>query len=357
MTEHATDAHTKNGVQNGKSTAPRHDPKVITALRRFAISITIFNILGYTLLGFEQPWSWPLVALATAYATEIVLELVGARMEGRATRFAGGGPKGMMEFLFPAHITGLALNMLTYVNDHIEVMVFGVVVAVSAKWILRAPVRGRLRHYMNPSNLGICVILLLFPWASIAPPYHFTENVDTWIGWLIVAIILISGTILNAKLTGRMWLIGAWLATFALQAIVRGWLFDTSIPAALGMMTGVAFVLFTNYMVTDPGTTPSKPASQVAFGSGIALLYGFFMVAHVAYGLFFATAAVCLIRGLFFWSLHFVDKARTQREAELREAGSGEAEAVALSGNGSSNGNGNGQTGARLKDDSPAVRT
>jgi hypothetical protein len=62
--------------------------------------------------------------------------------------------------------------MLIYVNDQLLVMIFGVAVAIGAKWVLRAPVRGRLRHYMNPSNFGITVILLLFPWASIAPPYH-----------------------------------------------------------------------------------------------------------------------------------------------------------------------------------------
>jgi hypothetical protein len=298
----------------------RHDPKVITALRRFAISISIFNIIGYTILGFEQPWTWPFVALATAYTAEILLEIIGARGEGRIPRFRGNGFRGLMEFLLPAHITGLALNMLTYVNDQVLVMMFGVVVAVGAKWVLRAPMRGRMRHFMNPSNFGITVILLLIPWASIAPPYHFTEHVDTWVGWLIVAIILISGTILNAKLTGRMWLIGAWLITFALQAIVRGLVFDTAIPGALGMMTGVAFVLFTNYMVTDPGTTPSKPASQVAFGAGIALMYGFFMIAHIAYGLFLATATVCLIRGVFLWSLHFANKAREQYEASQRQA-------------------------------------
>ncbi|MFI7120178.1 enediyne biosynthesis protein [Amycolatopsis sp. NPDC049868] len=300
-----------------QSAVPRHDPKVIVALRRFAISITVFNILGYTVLGFEQPWSWPLIALLTAYATEIALELVSARTDRRAPRFLGNGGKGLLEFLYPAHITGLALNMLTYVNDQVLVMMFGVFVAVSAKWVLRAPVRGRLRHYMNPSNLGISVILLLFPWASISPPYHFTERVDSWIGWVIVAVILVSGTMLNAKLTGRMWLIGAWLVVFVLQAVVRGWLFDTSISAALGMMTGVAFVLFTNYMVTDPGTSPSSPGAQVAFGAGVALLYGFFMISHIAYGLFFATTAVCLIRGLFLWSLHLVHKAAERRAAEL----------------------------------------
>lgn len=300
------------------ATPTRHNPKVVTALRRFAISITIFNILGYAVLGFEQSWLWPIIAVTTAYAVEIGLELVGARAEGRPPRFAGNGPRGVIEFLYPAHITGLALNMLTYVNDQILVMVLGVVVAVSTKWVFRAPVHGRLRHFMNPSNFGIAFILVVFPWASIAPPYHFTEHVNTPTSWVIVAVILASGTLLNAKLTGRMWLIGAWLTVFALQAIVRGMVFGTSIPAALGMMTGVAFVLFTNYMVTDPGTSPSAPGSQLAFGSSVALLYGFFMIAHIAYGLFLATAMTCLIRGMFLWALHLVDGARAERGAEAR---------------------------------------
>lgn len=290
--------------------------KTITALRRFAISITVFNIIGYTVLGFEQPWVYPFIAVATAYTAEILLEIIGARVQNRDVRFKGNGFKGLVEFLFPAHITGLALNMLTYVNDQVLVMIFGVVVAVGAKWVLQAPVRGRLRHYMNPSNFGITIILLVFPWASIAPPYHFTEQVDSWVGWVIVGIIMVSGTVLNAMLTQRMWLIGAWLITFALQAIIRGLVFDTAIPGALGMMTGVAFVLYTNYMVTDPGTTPSKPASQILFGSGVAIAYGFFMVVHVAYGLFLATALVCLIRGLFLWGLHFSQKATAKWEAE-----------------------------------------
>ncbi|MEU0743904.1 enediyne biosynthesis protein [Streptomyces sp. NPDC006134] len=298
-------------------TAVRHNPKVTTALRRFAISISVLNIFGYTLLGFEQPWLWPFVALATGYTVEIVLELLGARAEGRAPRFTGGGFKGLVEFLFPAHITSLAVNMLSYVNDKMWVMVFGVIVAVGTKWVLRAPVKGRMRHFMNPSNFGIAVILVLFPWASIAPPYHFTEYLDGGFDWLVPAIIITLGTMLNAKLTERMWLILAWVVGFALQAIVRGLLFGTSIPAALAMMTGVAFVLFTNYMITDPGTTPSSKWGQIAFGGGVAALYGVLTAMSVAYGLFFATALVCAVRGAFLWTADIVARKRAEEALAL----------------------------------------
>lgn len=305
---------------NQQAAPPRHDPKVVTALRNFTISISVFNILGYTLLGFEQPWLWPFAALATGYVVEIALEAISARGEGRAPRYAGRGLRGLVEFLYPAHITSLAVNMLIYVNDQIWMMMFGVIVAVGTKWVLRAPMRGRMRHYMNPSNFGIVIILLLVPWASVAPPYHFTENVSGAVDWIIPAGIAVAGTVLNSKLTGRMWLIGAWLLTFALQAILRGLFFDTSIPAGLGTMTGVAFVLFTNYMITDPGTSPAKPGSQIAFGSGVAVIYGVLMVAHIAYTIFLATALVCLIRGCFLWGVHFVNKAREQFEAQQRDA-------------------------------------
>jgi enediyne biosynthesis protein E5 len=311
------DAKTGGTPPTGKP-PKRHDPKVVIALRRFAISITAFNIAGYLFLGFEQPWIWPFVAVATGYTVELALEWIGCRVEGRAPRYAGNGFKGLMEFLFPAHITSLALNMLIYVNDRIWVMMFAVTLAVAAKWILRAPVRGTMRHYMNPSNLGILMVLVLFSWGSIAPPYHFTEHLNDWGSWILPGIIIVTGTMLNAKLTNRMWLIMGWLSFFALQAIVRGILFDTSISAALAVMTGVAFILYTNYMVTDPGTTPSKPGAQFAFGAGVAVVYGVFMVAHIAYGLFFATAIVCLIRGMFLWGLHFVNKVRAQAEAEGR---------------------------------------
>ncbi|UQX05362.1 RnfABCDGE type electron transport complex subunit D [Streptomyces sp. RerS4] len=311
-----------------KPAPPRHDVKVVTALRRFAISISVLNILGYTVLGFEQAWLWPFIAVATAYTTEIVLEAISARVDGRAPRYAGGGFKGLVEFLFPAHITGLAVNMLTYVNDRVWVMVFGVVVAVGTKWVLRAPLKGRMRHYMNPSNFGIAIILLLFPWASIAPPYHFTEYLHGPADWVLPAVIVALGTLLNAKLTGRMWLILAWLVGFALQAVVRGLIMGTAIPSALGMMTGTAFILFTNYMVTDPGTSPSKRNSQIAFGAGVAALYGLLTALGIAYGIFFATALVCLIRGGYLWGLHFLDK---QRAAQAKEAAAGAARPEGLS--------------------------
>lgn len=269
----------------------------LAALRRFAIAITILNILGHTVLGFEQSWAQPLLALATAYSTELLLELVNAWSQRRSPQFAGGLGR-LVTFLLPAHISGLAVAMLLYANDRLWPIVFATAAAIASKVIFRAPVGKGVRHFFNPSNFGITLTLLLFSWVGIAPPYQFTENLDRIGDWLLPAIIIISGSFLNSKLTHRMPLIIAWLCGFALQAVTRSFVFDTPLLAPLLPMTGMAFILYTFYMVTDPATTPNGTWGQIAFGLSVALAYSLLMVFHIVFGLFFALTIVCTLRGI-----------------------------------------------------------
>lgn len=292
---------------------PSRDPRYL-ALRNFAISITIFNIFGYTLLGWEQPWLWPFLAVITAYVTETVFDLAGAWAEHRPPGFVGRGPRGVMEFLLPSHITGLACNMLLYANNQWWAVMFAVVVAVSQKHVLRAPIAGRMRHFMNPSNLGISVTLLaLGSWVSISPPYQFTEWANPYFRLMIPMIILTAGTVLNAMLTRKTALIVGWMGSFAIQAFVRHWIFGVQLNTALSVMTGVAFVLFSNYMITDPATTPTKPLAKFMFGSAVGFTYGVLMAFNVVYTLFFALSIVCAARGLGWWVAHRMSKHQQRR--------------------------------------------
>lgn len=278
----------------------KRDPRYL-ALRNFAISMSIFNILGYWVLGFEQPWTWPIFALLIGYSTEIVIEILAARANGRAPAFSGNGAWGVYTFLLPAHITALAANMLLYANDIFWPIAFAVVVAIGQKAIFIAPIKGRLRHFMNPSNLGITITLLAFSWVNIAPPYHFTEHVPDMIRIAIPLIIITAGTVLNAMLTKKVPLIVGWLGAFVIQAIIRAEIWDVALWAALAPMTGVAFVLFTNYMITDPGTSPSSPRAMFMFGSSVGVVYGVLMAFNVVYTLFFAVTIVCAARGAWWW--------------------------------------------------------
>jgi len=269
----------------------------LTALRRFAIAITVLNILGHTVLGFEQSWAQPLVALATTYSMELLLEWVDARANRRKPRFAGGFRE-VVNFLLSAHITGLACAMLLYANERLWPIAFASAVAIGSKAILRVPVGNGTRHVYNPSNFGITVTLLLFPWVGIAQPYMFTENLTGVWDWVLPGLIVISGSYLNIKLTHRLPLILTWLGCFALQALLRSLVFGTPAVAPLMPMTGVAFILYTFYMMTDPATTPNEPRGQMAFGAAVAATYGLLLVNHIVFGLFFALTIVCTLRGL-----------------------------------------------------------
>jgi hypothetical protein len=304
------------------------DPRYL-ALRNFAISISVFNVLGYTLLGFEQPWLWPILAIGTAYVTEIVFELISAWSQQRAPRFTGRGPRGFLEFLLPAHITALAVNMLLYANSAFWPILFGVVVAVAQKHVLQAPIAGRTRHFMNPSNFGIVMVLLLFSkHVAIAPPYMFTEWANTLFKLLIPLVILGAGTLINATLTKRIPLIVGWAGGFVIQALLRHWIWGVQLNTALGVMVGVAFVLFTNYMITDPGTTPMKPRPQFMFGSSVAIVYGVLMAFNIVYTLFFATVIVCAARGLGWWAAYLWNKRRAATVAATGEGQAGASRVV-----------------------------
>jgi hypothetical protein len=286
------------------------DPRY-KALRNFAISMSIFNILGYTVLGFEQPWTWPIFALAVGYSAEIAIELIAAWAQRRRPAFRGHGAWGIYTFLLPTHITALAANMLLYANDLFWPIAFAVVVAIGQKAVLQAPIKGRMRHFMNPSNFGITITLLAFSWVNVAPPYHFTEHVPDVIRIMVPVIIITAGTVLNAVLTKKVALIMGWMGSFVIQALVRHFVWDVALWAALGPMTGVAFILFTNYMVTDPGTTPASFRAQFMFGSSVGVVYGVLMTFNIVYTLFFAVTIVCLARGLFWWGKWLLDRRRT----------------------------------------------
>lgn len=288
------------GSSQPSASLPTASPKPVdlrlAALWRFSIAISVLNILGHTVLGFEQSHLHPLVSLATAYSVELLIELGEAWAAGRRPRFLGSW-KTFAEFLLPAHISGLAVAMLTYSGERLAPVMLGAAIAIGSKAFLRNVSARGARHFMNPSNLGIACVLVLFPSVGVAPGYHFVEGLTGIGDWILPGIIICTGSLLNTLFTKRIPLIAGWLLGFIAQAVVRHLLFDTSLIGSLMPMTGVAFLLFTFYMVSDPGTTPTLKGRQFLFGAAVAACYGILMAFHVVFAIFFALAIVCGIRG------------------------------------------------------------
>jgi hypothetical protein len=298
-----------SGGMNARRPAPQpvadrwYSERRLGGLSRFAVAITILNVVGHAFLGFEQSWLTPFVALATAYGTELIGETLDSHAIDRPARYAGSFLN-VAKFLLPAHITGLAVGMLLYAAENVAAIAFATATAIASKYVFRLatgtdknghPV---FRHVLNPSNFGITVTLLLFPTVGIAPPYQFTENTSGIVDWLLPLIIICTGSYLNIKATGRIPLIVAWVTAFALQAVVRATIFGTPIVAGLLPISGFAFILFTFYMITDPATSPAKLVSQIVFATAVAACYALLMMLHVVFGLFYALTIVTAVRGV-----------------------------------------------------------
>lgn len=275
------------------------DPR--TGNRTAAALATLLTVIGHLFLGFEQAWIHVFVALFTGYTCALVFEYVDARANARPAGYAGGGWKKVADFLVSVHMTSITTSFLIYTNTRLTVLMFAVALAIGSKYLFRVKgPSGRYVHFFNPSNFGIAVTLFLFPWVSVIP-YAFLSRISGWIDFVVPVVILALGTRLNVLFTKRIPVILAWLVGFVFQAAVRSVFFGTPLLAGLVPMTGVAFVLFTFYMITDPMTSPSALRGQIIYGFSAAAAYGILMVDHVIFTLFYAVFFVSGGRGVVLW--------------------------------------------------------
>lgn len=268
------------------------------ALRRFAIAMTIFNVVGRTWFGFEGSWAQVFVVVFTAYSLEIVFELFDSRLANRKPRFLGGFVP-LVNFLLPAHIGAFAISMLLYATDQLLPYAFAASIMILSKYIFTAPVGKSRRHFLNPSNTGIVVTAILFPSFQISVPYQFTENLRGFENMLLPLFIIVTGSILNTKFTKRMPLILAWVSGFIIFGLARTLIFNYAPQTGIMMMSGVGFVLYSFYMASDPGTTPSSTRGQIMFGLSLAATYNIWVIFHQPFGFFYALLIVCSTRGVF----------------------------------------------------------
>src|SRR6188474_1163399 len=98
---------------------PKNSPMMrLFALWYFTTLMIIWNVLGHTVLGFEQSWATPVVGVTSAILIQMLLEWADARARNRELRFAGGLGN-FLNFLPAAIIPGFACAMLIYPNERL----------------------------------------------------------------------------------------------------------------------------------------------------------------------------------------------------------------------------------------------
>ena len=290
----------------------KRDPR--NGLKMSASLATVFTILGHTVFGFEQPLAQVFVALGTGYTCAFLFEWVDARASGCQPAYAGGGVRKVINFLLAPHMTSITLSFLLYFGERLWIMALTVALAIGSKHVFRVRTNGRLQHFMNPSNFGIAIVLIVYQWTGVLP-WNFTiDSHNPW-DWLVPLAIVMLGTRLNLLFTGRTPSILAWLGTFIILGVARSFIRGTPLPAELVVLTGIPMVLFTFYMITDPQTSPSRFRSQIIFGCSIAFAYYVLLSLHVQYMMFYSVTIVCASRGVCLWLASLREPAAIQEPA------------------------------------------
>jgi Na+-translocating ferredoxin:NAD+ oxidoreductase RnfD subunit len=195
--------------------------------------------------GVLESYSHTVLAIVTALVTELV---VGRLYWGQWPHLAS------------AYVSGISVGILVR-SLAMWPYALGSLLSITSKYVLR--VKGR--HLWNPSNFGICVMLLVAPdtvaslsiqWGNYLPP-------------MMVVWILGSLIIWQAK---RFHICATYVVSFLLLAYVRSWITGHPFLAEVAPITGPMYQLFIFFMITDPKTTVQTTWGQcvVAFLVAVA---------------------------------------------------------------------------------------
>jgi len=297
----------------------------VRALRRFATTQTLLTIVGHLFLGFEQAYIDPIVAVLSACMPAVLLETIKSWRTGEPAAWQSWG---WQRFLLPSYIVGMTTSMFLYPGERIAPVIFAASLAVCSKYVLLLPSRTfpKGHHFLNPSNFAILMVLWWYSSVGLMIPWGFSSQIPNHFDPLLPVALFALGAFVNIRLTKRFLTVVGWLVAFVVQAVVRGVAFDdVSLIGTLGIATGPIAMLFTFFMLPDPGTCPQKPLHQLLFGASVGVLYGFLTHFGLTYSLFWALVLTCTSKGIIeavaFWTSQR-DHAGVDGGSETRPASS-----------------------------------
>lgn len=228
-----------------KTAAP---PKLFGLDSRFIapIFITFILLVGQLTYGILESYTMTVLAIVTAIAVELIL--------GRV--FTGRWPH-----IASAYISGISVGILTR-SPYAWPFALTSAISITSKYVLRVGDR----HLWNPSNFGICVMLLLAPWAYSTLSVQWGNNLwPVFVIWTLGAIITYHVKRIHITFT--------YVASFLFFSFLRSLWTGHAFLAEVAPITGPMYQLFIFFMITDPKTTVrSSRLAQAGVAFAVALV-------------------------------------------------------------------------------------
>lgn len=217
--------------------APPKTSKELNPMRVFGLDpryimpllITAVLLVGQVFYGILESYPQTLMAIFAAMVFETLLS--------KTTR-------GKFPHLASAYISGISVGILTRSPDVYWTFALCAAISITSKYVLRV----RDRHIWNPSNFGICAMLLIAPFAYSTLSIQWGNNLYA------MAIIWTLGSIIIYRFK-RFHIIGTYVPLFILSAGVITLWQGNSFWTNLSPITGPMYQLFIFFMITDPKTT------------------------------------------------------------------------------------------------------
>lgn len=246
----------------------------------FAFLLTLYCVLGFATFGFNRTPGQMFFICASGAVLDAALTYVSRR-----------------EKVLPlsSWITCCSLAILLNYSKHSIVLFLPVLIAIGSKHVLTF----NGRHVYNPSMFGVAVSLLVASNGggeviTAAPAYQWANSSITVTFFLVTA-----AAALFMWRIGRGWLIVSFLVFYTLNTAIRAYVMRHHLPPEmlfLGTMLTPPFYLFTLYMITDPATSPKKPAMQVLVAFAIAAVDLVLHTKESVYTFFYAALIVGTVR-------------------------------------------------------------
>ncbi len=191
--------------------------------------VTCILLAGQIGFGFLESFSRTMLAIGCSVVAEVVL----CRMV-----------LGKWPHLGSAYMSGISVGVLIR-SPAFWPYALCALISTTTKYA----VRWRGRHIFNPSNFGVCAMLILAPatvatlsvqWGNSLLPMVLVWIVGSWVIWRI----------------GFFHVCLTYVATFLALAFVRSAVTGTPWLTQVAPLTGPMYQLFVFFMITDPKTNP-----------------------------------------------------------------------------------------------------
>jgi Na+-translocating ferredoxin:NAD+ oxidoreductase RnfD subunit len=262
MSELSAQVHPAPGLTQDQ-TAPVRGTRRFSFDNRFLAPLLITCILlgGQLTYGILESYPKTLLAIMTAIAMELVL----------ARLFTGKWPH-----LASAYISGISVGILVRSPALWPYMLCSMI-SITSKYVLRM----RDRHIWNPSNFGICAMLVLAPMAVATLSVQWGNSL-----WPMIVIWAL-GSVIIWRLK-RFHITATYVVSFILFAFVRSLITGHTFQAEVAPITGPMYQLFVFFMITDPKTTVRSKAAQCAVAVGVAFVETILRLMQIVHAPYYA---------------------------------------------------------------------